>query len=140
METCFPSGTEILLSTRSKVVVQPAPIKPWVLSHCFPGRHQCTRQHSWSQDELSASCVTSLGEESWLRPNFAPPTFSLVDFASYPFEVISQSGEYNHMLIPVSQMGGGFGDPSSPSPCLGIVALCLETGDGLPKIVALRHC
>lgn len=84
--------------------------------------------------------MTSLGGESWLRPDFASPTFSLVDFASYPFEVISQSGEYNHMLISVSRMGGGFGDPGSPSPCLGVVPLCLDTGDGLPKIVALRHC
>ena len=58
-------------------------------------------------EELSLSCVTPLGEDSWkLAPGFLwtflTCLFPFADLALYPFTVIYHSHERDHMLTPVS--------------------------------------
>lgn len=57
--------------------------------------------HSLLLEDLSVSCVTPLGQDSWkLAPRFlwisSPVPFPLADFALYPFTEMNDHGEnYN---------------------------------------------
>lgn len=73
--------------------------------------------HKSLLEELSLSCVTPLGEDSWnlasgfLRVPHVP--FPFAEFALFPFAVMSNSPGYNYMLSP--------GSPPSESLKLGVV-------------------
>ena len=80
--------------------------------------------HNSLLEELSATCVTRLGEESWNPvPGFlwdsphAPFFFAV--FVLYPLAVINHSHENNYMLSPVSL--------PSESPKLGVALGTLDT-------------
>ena len=64
--------------------------------------------HNLVLGELSTSCVTPLGEDSWkLVPVFLRILlhllFPFADFALYPFILISCYYEYNYVLNPPSE-------------------------------------
>lgn len=63
--------------------------------------------------------IFQAGVETCLPLNFTPCTFSLANFVSYPFAVISHTCEYSYRLCPVSPLKSsnlevkklGLGDP-----------------------------
>lgn len=101
-KTCFASGSlEFWYMLGRGCLFDQPPVKTLSTEPLtsFPGRQHFTCCHNLLLEELSASCVTTLGGDSWKLVLSIPQTLSDVPF---PFVVIRYGRKHDYMLGPVS--------------------------------------
>lgn len=129
LNTYFPSGSLEFgyVLSRGGLHDKPPPIKALGTENLmnYPGKQHLTCCHNSLQGELSASCMTSLGKDSWkFEPGFLQTLphlpFPFADFGLYLLAVINHNHECDYMLSHMS--------PSSKSQNIGIVLrICTTT-------------